>query len=220
MLQGQEFRACPLITGRQGNAAGDFLCAWPGVLTLAADADGASIAQHWRVDADSWIPLPGDAMHWPQQVSVDGKPAVVVDHGGPTLRLAAGAHDIRARIPWSERPQSLHVPSNTGIVALSVDGKPVVPVQRDGDELTLGRAESSAPEADSIDLRVYRRLEDGVPAVLTTQIRLNVSGQAREEIIGPVLPDGFAPLELTGEWPARLDADGSCAFACSPARTR
>jgi hypothetical protein len=216
VLQGQEFRACPLITGKQGTVAEDFLCAWPGVLTLAADADGASVAQHWRVDADSWIPLPGDEMHWPQQVSVDGKPAVVVDHGGPALRLAAGAYDIRARIPWSERPQSLRVPANTGIVALSVDGKPVAPVQRDGDELTLGRAESSAPEADSIDLHVYRRLKDGVPAILTTQIRMYVSGQAREEIIGPALPEGFAPLELTGEWPARLDADGKLRIRVQP----
>ncbi|MGH8171970.1 MAG: hypothetical protein ACREPX_02410, partial [Rhodanobacteraceae bacterium] len=216
VLQGLEYRACPLISNRQGNSPGDFICAWPGVLTLGADADGASISQHWRVDADAWIPLPGDAMHWPQQVSVDGRPAVVVDHGGPAIRLAAGAYDIRARIPWSERPQSLRVPASTGIVALSVDGKSVIPVQRDGDELTLGRAASSAPEADSMELHVYRRLEDGVPAMLTTEIRFFVSGQAREEVIGPALPEGFVPLELNDEWPSRLDADGKLRVRVQP----
>ena len=216
VLEGREFRACPLIAGKPGTAPGDFLCAWPGVLTFAADADGASIVQHWRVDADSWIPLPGDAQHWPQQLSVDGKPYPVVERGGPALHLSAGTHEIRLRIPWHERPQSLRVPAATGIVALSVDGKPVVPVQRDGDELTLGRVAGGAPEADSLDLRVYRKLEDGVPAELTTQIRLFVSGQAREEIIGPVLPDGFAPLQLTGEWPARLDADGRLRVRVQP----
>jgi hypothetical protein len=216
VLQDQGFRACPLIAGKPGNAQGDFLCAWPGVMTLAADAGGASIVQRWRVDADSWIPLPGDAQHWPQQVSVDGKPYPVVERGGPALRLDAGTHEIRLRIPWHERPQSLRVPAATGLVALSVDGKAVVPVQRDGDELTLGRAASGAPEADSLELRVYRKLEDGVPAELTTQIRLFVSGQAREEVIGPVLPDGFAPLQLTSDWPARLDADGRVRVRVQP----
>lgn len=216
VLQGQEFRACPLIAGKPGNAADDFLCAWPGVLTLAADADGASILQHWRIDAESWIPLPGNEEYWPQQVSLDGRPVAVVDHGGPAIRLPAGSHEIRARIPWAERPQSLRVPMSTGIVALSVDGKAVAPVQRNGDELTLGRAESSAPEADSIELRVYRRLEDGVPAQLTTVIEIYVSGQAREEVIGPVLVDGFAPMELSGEWPARLDADGRLRVRVQP----
>ncbi|GAA0723497.1 hypothetical protein [Dokdonella soli] len=216
VMQGQEFRACPLIAGKPGNAVGDFLCAWPGMLALSADATGASFSQHWRVDADSWIALPGDAEHWPQQVSVDGQPAAVLDRGGPVLRLAAGSHEIRARIPWRDRPQSLRVPQAVGLVALSVDGKPVAPVQRDGDELSLGRASVGTPEADSLELRVYRRLGDGVPATLTTVVEMYASGQAREEIIGPALPEGFAPLALNGDWPARLDADGRLRVRVQP----
>jgi hypothetical protein len=216
VLQGQEFRACPLIAGKPGAGAADFLCAWPGVLALSADAGGANISQHWRVDADSWIALPGDAEHWPQQVSVDGQPAVVVDRDGPMLRLAAGSHEVRARIPWRERPQSLRVPQSLGLVALSIDGKSIAPVQRDQDELSLGRANTGTPEADSIELQVYRRLSDGVPAELTTVLEIYVSGQAREEVIGPVLPAGFVPLALSGEWPARLDNDGRLRVRVQP----
>ncbi len=90
VLKQQEFRACPLIAGKGGGDASDFLCAWPGVLNVAADAGGANLAQHWRVDADSWIPLPGDTEHWPQAVTVDGQSAVVVDRDGPMLWLVAG----------------------------------------------------------------------------------------------------------------------------------
>lgn len=216
VLKGQEFRACPLIAGQPGTAADDFLCAWPGVLNLAADANGADLLQRWRVDAQSWIALPGDSEHWPQSVTVDGKPAAVVEHGGPALWLAPGSYEIRARIVWSERPQSLHVPQQIGLVALSVDGKAVAPVQRDGDELTLGRASTGEPQADNLDLRVHRRLRDGVPATLTTVIELYASGQAREEVIGPALPDGFAPLALDGAWPARLDADGRLRVRVQP----
>ncbi|MBO9663163.1 hypothetical protein [Dokdonella sp.] len=217
VLKQQEFRACPLIAGKAGNDASDFLCAWPGVLNVAVDAGGASLAQHWRVDAEAWVPLPGDDEHWPQQVTLDGQAAPVVEReGAPMLRLAAGSHELRARIPWRERPQSLRVPQRAGLVALTIDGKAVVPVQRDGDELTLGRASTGAPEADSLDLRVYRRLGDGVPAELRTVIQIYASGQAREEIIGPVLPDGFVPLALNGEWPARLDADGRLRVRVQP----
>src|SRR3982750_2401481 len=80
VMHDQEFRACPLIAGRAGAEAADFLCAWQGVLTVSADGGGASVSQHWQVDAESWVPLPGDAQHWPQQVNVDGRPVAVVDH--------------------------------------------------------------------------------------------------------------------------------------------
>lgn len=208
VLKGQEFRACPLIAGRIANTAEDFLCAWPGVLSLSVDASGADIAQHWRVDADAWIPLPGDAEHWPQQATIDGQPAAVIDRNGPALWLTAGSHELRARIPWREQPQALRVPRLAGLVALGIDGKRVAPVQRDGDELALGRASRAAPDADSLDVRIHRRLADGVPARLTTVIELHASGQAREETIGPALPEGFTPTALDSQWPARLDADG------------
>ncbi len=213
----QEYRACPLIAGATGASAADFVCAWPGVLQLAVDGDGARFVQHWRVDAEAWISLPGDAVHWPQQATLDGRPVPIVDRNGrPMLRAAAGDHELRAIIPWRERPQSLSVPSQVGLVALTIDGKAVLPVQRDGDELTLGRGQAVAPEADRLELRVYRRLDDDVPAVLTTQIQLVVSGQAREEVIGPVLPQGYEPLELDGEWPARFEADGRLRVRVQP----
>lgn len=45
VVQGQEFRACPLIAGKGGESAEDFLCAWPGVLVLSADEHGVSFAR-------------------------------------------------------------------------------------------------------------------------------------------------------------------------------
>ncbi len=217
VLHGLDYRACPLIAGKAAATQADFLCAWPGTLTLNADANGANVTQHWRVDADAWVPLPGDASVWPQQVSVDGQAAAVVDHDGPALRLVAGDHEIRARLFWHERPQSLRVPASIGLIALSVDGKSVAPVQRDGDAVTLGRVANAAPEADSLDLRVYRRLSDGVPVELRTVIEMHVSGQAREEVFGPALPPGFVPMALNAQaWPARVDADGKLRVQVQP----
>ncbi|MBN8728077.1 MAG: hypothetical protein J0H15_10305 [Xanthomonadales bacterium] len=215
-MHGEEYRACPLVAGQGGTERADFLCAWPGVLHIDAGAGGAGIRQAWQVDAESWVPLPGDAEHWPQEVTVDGRLVPVVDRKGPALRLAPGRHELRARIPWARRPQSLAVPAAVGLIALTLEGKAILPVQRDGDALTLGRAEGPAPEADSLQLRVYRRLSDGVPAMLATEIQFSVSGQVREELVGPALPEGFAPLAIDSVWPARMDADGRLRVRVAP----
>jgi len=209
VLKGEEFRACALISGRGATGRDDYVCTWPGTLSITADAGGATIAQRWRVDIDGWVPLPGNSAHWPQQVTVEGRPAVVVDRNGPNLWLGVGTHEVRARIPWSERPQSLSIPPSTTTISLSVDGRAIVPVQRDNTRVTLGRAADAAVEADSMDLRVFRKYSDSVPGELTTRLLLVAAGQVREESFAPVLPEGFVPLALvSGQWPARLDDQG------------
>jgi hypothetical protein len=209
VLKDLDYRACPFLAGHSPNGAADFVCAWPGRLTLASGADGATFSVHWRVEAPGWVPLPGDVEHWPQQVSVNAQRQPVLAVGDePALWLAPGSYEVSGRIPWHERPQTLAVPTSIGLIALSVDGKAIAPIQRDGAQITLGRSATTAPEADNIEIRIYRKLTDDVPAHLTTQLLIGVSGQAREEILGPVLPEGFAPLSLEGEWPTRLDGDG------------
>jgi hypothetical protein len=209
VLKGLDYRACPFVSTVTTSEPSGYVCAWPGRLSLAATGDGATFTVHWRVDAPSWVALPGDEQNWPQAVTANGQHQAVLSHEGiPAMWLVPGSYEITGRIPWHDRPQSLHVPAAIGLVALSVDGKTVSPVQRDEDAVTLGRAATTAPEADSLDLRAFRLLVDGVPAELTTQIRLVVSGQAREEVLGPVLPAGFAATALDGDWPARLDSDG------------
>jgi len=209
VLKDLEYRACPFLATQAPSGAGDYLCAWPGRLTINAVADGATFAIHWRVEAPTWVPLPGDEERWPQQVTVNGQRQPVMEHdGSPALWLGTGSYEVAGRIPWRERPQTLAVPERIGLVALNVDGKGVAPIQRDGGELTLGRGAATAPEADSLQVRVFRKLSDVVPAELDTQIQFYVSGKAREEIIGPALASGFVPLSLSGAWPGRLDEDG------------
>jgi hypothetical protein len=208
-LKDLDYRACPFLAGHSPTSQADFVCAWPGRLTLSSGADGATFSVHWRVEANTWVALPGDSEHWPQQVTVNAlRQPVLMRNGAPALWLSAGSYEVAGHIPWRDRPQTLTVPVNIGLLALTVDGKVIAPIQRDGAQVTLGRSTTVAPEADSIEVRIYRQLSDGVPAQLTTQLMIGVSGQAREEILGPVLPEGFVPLSLEGEWPARVDGDG------------
>ena len=217
VLKDLEYRSCPFLANKAPESGEEFICAWPGRLNLASRGEGATFSVHWRVETAGWIPLPGDEQNWPQQVTVNGQRApVLARDNAPMLWLQPGSFEIAGRIPWTEQPQSLAVPQRIGLVALTIDGKAVVPVQRDGDEVTLGRIAKAEPEADNVSLRVYRKLTDGLPAQLTTRLLINVSGQAREEVFGPALPAGFAPVALESAWPARLDSDGKLHVQVQP----
>ncbi|PWK82369.1 hypothetical protein [Fulvimonas soli] len=199
--------ACPRLATPA--YAGEFQCAWPGRLALQADRDGGRFALDVHADAPGWVALPGDARAWPQQVQADGQPVPVLEHDGvPSVWLAAGDHALRGALPWSARPARLRVPAAVGLVALSVDGAAVARLERNGDELTLGEAAAAQRTADALSLRVYRRLQDGLPATLQTRLVLDVAGSAREQSLGPALPAGFVATDLQGELPARLENDG------------
>ncbi len=209
---------CPFLAN-QMPGSDSYQCAWPGRLTLDAGKDGGHFSLDVHVDAPSWVALPGDSRHWPQQVSLGKQPATVLQHGGePTLRLAPGDYQIHGVLPWVSRPANLRIPDSIALVTLSVDGNAVTRIERDGQQLTLGEAASAHRAADALSLRIYRRLSDGLPAMLETRIRFDVTGSAREQVLGPVLPTGFVATALSGDLPARLENDGHLRVQLRPGR--
>lgn len=217
VLDEQVHRRCPLLSGGRGSAATDFLCAWPGPLSLQVDGRRARFVQRWTLDAPGWVPLPGEQAMWPGNVTVDGQARPVsARQGGPMLWLSAGSVEVRGEIEWEQRPQALRVPLLVGVVELNLDGRSVRPVEREGEQVTLGRVEAAAGEADALDVRVFRRLVDGLPAHLETRLELAGSGEIREQRFGRILPEGFVALSLRSDWPARLDADGGLRVQVQP----
>jgi hypothetical protein len=213
VLHGEEFRRCPFLASAnpqpgQPIDASAFRCVWPERLTLNLDARGGSFAQRWQVFSESWVTLPGSLEHWPLDVRVNGAPAAVVAvNGAPTLRLGAGNYAVSGGFTWSTRPESLPLPDLTALVDLNVDGQRVAQPERPGGAVWLGKRRSAEQPA-ALEVQVYRLVRDEVPAYLITRIRLNVSGDAREELLDTALPEGFTPLTLTGALPARLERDG------------
>ena len=208
VMYGEEFRSCPLRNGVSAEDADDFICAWPGRLRVAVSADGGEFRQSWRIYSDIWIALPGDAEHWPENVRVDGYPAPASERDGvPQIRLGAGEHTISGTFTWVRRPESLQIAAATALVDLSIDGRAIAPVElRDG-RLWLGAVRTvTVPRA--LQVQVYRLLEDGVPLNLITRLQLQVSGDAREEVLARVLPQGFVPTATEGELPMRFEPDG------------
>jgi len=214
VLHGKEFLHCP-FTPSEDLSAGDPIlldhvrCVWPERLTLAVESRSGTFSQRWQVYADSWVALPGDAEHWPRDVRLNGAPAAVVAVDDvPSVRLKAGTYTLSGRFEWSSRPESLTLPESTAIVDLFVDGSRVAQPERPGGGVWLGKRRTEE-QAAAMEVQVYRLVRDEIPAYLVTHLRLNVAGEAREVVLGRALPDGFTPLSLQGDLPARLERDGS-----------
>lgn len=220
VLDGKEYRDCPLLFNRSAQQPNDFVCAWPGQLSLTVTASGGRFAQGWTVHAgEQWIPLPGDANYWPDRVTVNDRPVeVVLRQNVPSVYLGAGNYRITGAYAWDERPGNLRIPWQSGLIALNVDGRVVERPARNNGNLFLGERREATQARDSITSNVYRLVADDVPTRLTTRLDVQVSGGVREALFGPLLPDGFVPLAIDSDLPARLEPDGMLRVQVRPGR--
>jgi hypothetical protein len=54
--------------------------------------------------------------------------------------------------------------------------------------------------------------------VVTTQVEIHASGKNREVLLGKALLDGFVPMAVRSDLPARLEADGRLRVQIRPGR--
>ncbi len=212
---GQDRRACP-IDGRDAARR----CAWPGRLRLDLDATGGHFEQTWELYAEQWLHLPGDAEVWPQDVQAGARPLPVVSRDGhPAVKLPPGVHLLTGRFHWAQRPESLILPPDTGLLTLIQDGQTQPwPRLEAGGRLWLHDAGHTSSEGDRLRLEVYRRLDDALPLQILTRLELDVSGRGREIRLGPVPLPGGIPLSVTSPLPTRLEGDGTLLIQVRPGR--
>ena len=210
VLQGEEFRRCPFrrVSGHQ--------CPRSVSLRLArapdprAGCDGRHLRAALAGVRGKLGALPGNVEHWPQDVRVDGAPgAVVARDGSPHLCFWRRARTpSRDQLAWPARPESHRhrcrarrssISRSTADASRSRSARTAV--------VWLGKRRTpSSPRAWKCRCTGWFRTT--VPARLVTRIRLQVSGDGREELLARVLPDGFTPLCLQSALPARLEPDG------------
>ena len=93
VLYGEEERNCATVW-HQGTQR---RCYWPGELTLTINNDGGTFKQHWELDREEWIVLPGDAKYWPQQVTVNGEPALVMRSEDPAIQPFSQKNSVKTQ---------------------------------------------------------------------------------------------------------------------------
>ncbi len=220
VLKDKEYRDCPFYFDRDANERSDFVCAWPGRLQLTVTSSDARFTQQWTVYADEqWIALPGGPEYWPDRVTANGRAIEVVARDNvPSVRLLPGSYDVAGRFEWDERPGVMRLPPASGLVTLTVDGRRVERPELDRNGVFLGERKRDTKVVDSVKTEVHRLVADDVPTRLITQLQIDVSGSVREELFGPILPEGFVPLNLQSQLPARLESDGNLRLQVRPGR--
>jgi len=220
LLKDKEYRSCPFYFDRAVDQPSAFVCTWPGEMRLSVDASGGEFSQQWTVYAkQQWVRLPGGSDYWPDRVRVnDRQIEVVARNGSPSVKLAPGSWRISGRFEWDERPGVLRVPPESGLVSLSVDGKSVKRPEMNAGGVYLGERQRDTRARDSVRTVVHRLVLDDVPTRLVTRLQIDVSGSVREEVFGPILPDGFIPERIASPLPAKLEADGNLRLQVRPGR--
>jgi len=220
VLQDKEYRGCPFYFNRGATERGEFICAWPGMLDVSVDQDSGRFTQQWTVYAeDAWIPLPGDTAYWPDRVMANGATVAVIERNGkPSVRLEPGAWSLSGRFEWDDRPGVLPIPMQSGLVSLTVNGQRIARPEIDRNGVFLGERQRETQARDAVTVQVYRLVTDMVPTRLDTTLQIDVSGSVREELFGPMLPDGFVPVSIQSSLPARLEPDGQLRVQVRPGR--
>ena len=220
VLHGMEDLSCPFSYSNVNSR----FCAWPTRLKLNLKEDSGLFEQAWDVYKRSWVRLPGSHLHWPHDVTVNNKRAVVLDKDGfPMIELPPGEASIKGRFSWKTLPESLSIDTSTGLVELSINGRNVRSPHIDTNQrLWLSKIQTTdakpTDKTENLAVNVYRRLLDDVPFTVVTYIELNVSGDQREALLSKALLDKSIPTMLNSQLPARLELNGDLRMQVRPGR--
>ncbi len=216
VLYDMEDKLCP--TNYNNEQA--YRCRWPSRLKLSINATGGGFEQEWSVFAETWAPLPGGTDTWPGNV-MDGNIRIPVISRGktPSVLLKPGKHLIKGGFVWSDMPEMIIVPSETGIVNLTINGKTVnFPVIDNAGRLWLQKRVSSEEQENTQSLTIFRLLDDAIPMTVTNHFQINISGQAREIRFESVLLKDSIPMEMDSPLPARIGDNGVLMIQARPGR--
>lgn len=195
-------------------------CSWPGALKLNLDERGGRFSGEWSLYRADWLLLPGEK-HWPQQVTVNRQPAVVIEHDGkPAVWLPAGHYQVEGNFNWDGLPENLALASDSGLIQLSINDSVIAypRIEQGALWLTAQQNTDETSQQNSLDVQVFRKVIDLIPLQVVTRLELEVSGKPREIILPHVLLPQFIPVSLDSPLPARLEADGRLSLQLRPGR--
>lgn len=229
VLWGTDFRLAP----KPFNNAETPLPIWPSALSLDVKSEVASWEFDVQVFSKSWLALPGEEEAWPVNVTAitlndsnseaaenaatQTKLVVLPREGIPSVELSPGRYRVAGEFQWKEMPQRLLVPRSIGIVSLKLDNSEVpFPNWDSNGHLWLRRQQTESAVQNTITIKIYRMLEDGIPMWLRTKVELSVSGKSREEDLGNLLPEGWQLSRVESVIPIAVDEAGRAKVQVRP----
>ncbi|MBX7138167.1 MAG: hypothetical protein K1X83_09295 [Oligoflexia bacterium] len=196
-------------------------CVWPGRLSLDIQDTRANFEMEVVIEHESELVLPGNAELLPTDlVSIrDSRDLPLwINDNQPTTRLQPGSYQIRGALNWNKIPKSLPISPAAALVNLKIKGKTIDhPRLNERGELWLqDETATEQTEGDTLKLQLFRKLVDGTPFLVSTVLRLRVSGKARELALGRILPDNFVPNQIISPLPYQIAEDYSLTVQVRP----
>jgi hypothetical protein len=203
------------------NDADIYHCSWPSTLKVRLTDTGGEFTQFWLIHSQTWVPLPGNHNRWPRDVKVDGNKIIIIEKNKiPHIQLSPGGHAITGRFTWSGLPENLQIPSQSGLVYLTVNNEKIKFPNLDGaGRLWLKRLRVEEKIENRLKIESFRLIEDSIPATVLLYITLDVAGSARQITLGPLYsPKQFTPVSLNSTLPAWMEQDGKMQMQVRPGR--
>ena len=216
VLYGQEEKMCPA----KYDNVDEHRCVWESYLSLDLSNSGGAFTLNVLCLKDSWVLLPGDLGVWPHDVRVDSTLLPVLEGPQrPRIYLNMGTHSITGHFSWSSMPEILKIPSSVGIVNVRINGKNITHpfVEEDG-KLWLKKEKTRVLKKPRLRVRVFRLLDDTIPMIVTTLLKVNISGRPQETVLKGVLLENSVPMEIRSELPIGLRRGGSIAVQARTGR--
>jgi len=189
-------------------------CRWPSELKLDIHNQGVKFTQQWQIFSEGWVRLPGNQKYWPTQVMANNKTILVSARKNmPAVFLPEGRFTIKGVLQWDALPSYLQIPTSTGLISATLNGRKidVLNIDQSG-KLWLGDSgqeqQRELVQEDSVSVKVYRKVVDGIPLTIETELNLVVSGRDREILLGQFLLQGMEATRFDSPLPARIEADG------------
>ncbi|QDP00688.1 hypothetical protein [Thalassotalea sp. PS06] len=217
VLEDYPYIDCPVINNKAYANEKNHICAFGSPLVLDLTATQGTFSQQWQLFSQTWVTLPGGKWNWPTQVTVNDKAAsVIVKNQRPQLLLPAGTHQINGKFTWQQLPKQLAIDHQTPLIALTINDEQTANYRVEDGELWLAAQQTASVEANEMSIEVIRHLQDGPYLTLTTQIDIEIYGQAREESLGQVLPEGFTLTDIDSELASYVDSKGELRLKALP----
>ncbi|MCF8059048.1 MAG: hypothetical protein K9K67_07115 [Bacteriovoracaceae bacterium] len=187
-------------------------CFWPKNLNLSVERQGGSFKGEWHLFKAEEIELPGSYQTvWPKNVRSGGRELPVINKNGrPYVFLSEGSYSILGEFSWSKTPTSISLPNGVGIFSLNLLGKqiPFPNFGKDGSLWIKGNETLKGKDQDYLEVKVYRKLIDNIPANIETYLKLKVGGGERELTIPSTLLNEFIPVSSNSSLPHQWNPNG------------
>ena len=182
------------------------LCSYPTEIEVHLNDDALSFKMMVAVFKNRQsIALPHAYQNWVKDVKVDGKEIAVLGSDKALLYLDEGEHTIEGNIIWREAPKYLQLPSNMALVTLYKNGLKIASPKVDAQsKLWLTQNQESSTTKGTLSVSIYRKLIDGHPMKMQTNLHFRVSGKMRSVLLDGIVLDGFYPSKVSGNLDAKI----------------